>query len=140
MSLDDIKDKVIVLNFWAIWCGPCRAELPIIARLAKETAANDVRVIAVHTPLEHFPGIAKKEYPVVVRKAVSKYEGSFDTVWDTREQSLFLRSRVKSLPVTLVADREGIVQYKVVGFDPENAFRKLKAVVDSLSAASTIPR
>lgn len=140
LSLDEIKDEVIVLNFWAIWCGPCLAELPIIARLAKETAANDVRVIAVHTPLEHFPGIAKEEYPVVVRKAVSKYEGSFDTVWDTREQSLFLRSQVKSLPVTLVADREGIVQYKVVGFDPENAYRKLKAVVDSLSAPSTIPR
>lgn len=140
LSLDDIKGDVIVLNFWAIWCGPCLAELPIIARLAKETAANDVRVIAVHTPLEHFPGIAKEEYPVVVRKAVSKYEGSFDTVWDTREQNLFVKLGIESLPVTLVADKEGIVRYRMTGFDPENAYRNLKAVVDSLSGPSATTR
>ncbi len=140
LSVDDIKGNVIVLNFWAIWCGPCLTELPVLARLAKETAADDVGVIAVHMPLEHFPGITKEEYPVVVRKAVSKYEGSFDTVWDTREQNLFVKLGIKSLPVTLVADREGIVRYRMAGFDPENAYRKLKAVVDSLRGPPAAPR
>ena len=140
LSLDDIKGNVSVLNFWAIWCGPCLAELPVLARFAKETAANDVKVIAVHTPLEHYPGITKEEFPVVVRKPVSKYEDSFETVWDTREQNLCVRLGIESLPVTLVVDKEGIVRYRLVGFDPENAYRKLKAVVDSLIVASITPR
>ena len=78
-----------------------------MARLAKETATNDVRVIAVHMPLEHFPGITKEEYPVVVGKAVSKYDGSFDTVWDTREQNLFVKLGIESLPVTLGRGQRG---------------------------------
>ena len=140
ISLDDIRGNVIVLNFWAIWCGPCLAELPVIARLARETSASDVRVVAVHTPREDYPGIKKEEFPTVVRKAVNKYDGSFDTVWDNKEQNLCVRTGIKSLPVTLVADKEGIVRYRMVGYDPENAYRKLKAVVDSLSVSSATPR
>ena len=135
-SLDDIRGNVIVLNFWAYWCGPCLAELPVIARLARETSGSGVKVIAVHTPLEVAPGIKREEFPIVVRNAASKYEGSFETVWDTREQNLYVRSRVNTLPATIVADKEGIVRYRMVGFDPENAYRKLKAVVDSLNDVS----
>ena len=140
ISLDDIRGNVIVLNFWAIWCGPCLAELPVIARLARETSANDVRVVAVHTPREDYPGIKREEFPAVVRKAVNKHDGSFDTVWDNKEQNLCVRTGIKSLPVTLVADKAGIVRYRMVGFDPENAYRRLKAVVDSLRISSATPR
>lgn len=140
LSLDQMKGNVSVLNFWAFWCGPCMYELPVIARLARENSGRGVKVVAVHAPLESVPGITKEEFPAVVQNAVRKYEGSFDTVWDTREQSLYVRTGTKSLPVTLVADREGIVRYRMVGFDPESAFRKLNAAVDSLSAASTPPR
>ena len=140
LSLDQMKGNVSVLNFWAFWCGPCMYELPVIARLARENSGRGVKVVAVHAPLESVPGITKEEFPAVVQNAVRKYEGSFETVWDTREQSLYVRTGTKSLPVTLVADREGIVRYRVVGFDPENAYRKLKAVVDRLSGTSTPPR
>ena len=141
LSLDQIKGNVSVLNFWAFWCGPCMAELPVIARLARENSGSGVKVVAIHTPLESVPGISKEEYPEACSKyAREKYEGTFDTVWDSKEQSLYVRTGTKSLPVTLVADREGIVRYRMVGFDPENAYRKLKAVVDSLIVASAEPR
>ena len=140
LTLEQVKGNVSVLNFWAFWCGPCMAELPVIARLARETSGSGVKVIAVHTPLESVPGISKEQVPKLVRNTAGKYEGAFDTVWDSKEQSLYVRTGIKSLPVTLVADKEGIVQYRMVGFDPENAYRKLKAVVDSLSISSAIPR
>ncbi len=140
LTLEQVKGNVSVLNFWAFWCGPCMAELPVIARLARETSESGVKVIAVHTPLESVPGISKEQVPKLVRNTAGKYEGSFDTVWDSKEQSLYVRTGTKSLPVTLVADKEGIVQFRMVGFDPENAYRKLKAVVDRLSISSAIPR
>ncbi len=133
LSLDDIKGTVSVLNFWAFWCQPCMAELPVIARLARETSGSGVKVIAIHTPQGLAPGITKEEFPKIVQAGVSKYDGSFDTVWDSKEQGFSTRSGIRSLPVTLVADKTGIVRYRVVGFDPENAYRKLKAVVDSLN-------
>ena len=140
LTLEQVKGNVSVLNFWAFWCGPCMAELPVIARLARETSGSGVKVIAVHTPLESVPGISKDEIPKLVRNTSGKYEGTFDTVWDSKEQSLYVRTGTKSLPVTLVTDREGIVRYRMVGFDPENAYRKLKAVVDRLTVASITPR
>ncbi len=90
-------------------------------------------MIAVHTPLESVPGITKDQVPNLVRKTASKYEDTFETAWDSKEQSLYVKTGTKSLPVTLVADKEGIVRYRMAGFDPETAYRKLKAVVDSLS-------
>lgn len=140
LTLEQIKGNVSVLNFWAFWCGPCMAELPVIARLARETSGSGVKVIAVHTPLESVPGISKDQVPNLVRNTASKYEGTFETVWDSKEQSLYVQTGTKSLPVTLVADKEGIVRYRMAGFDPENAYRKLKAVLDSLRVPSAMAR
>lgn len=140
LSLDQIKGNVSVLNFWAFWCGPCMYELPVIARLAQENSGRGVKVVAVHTPLESVPGITKEEFPEIVRNGVRKYEGTFETVWDGKKQNFAVRSGIRSLPVTLVVDREGIVRSRMVGFDPDNAYRKLKAAVDRLTGPSTPPR
>ena len=139
LTLEQVKGNVSVLNFWAFWCGPCMFELPVIARLARENSGRGVKVVAVHTPLESVPGITRGEFPAVVQNGVRKYEGSFETVWDSKEQNFAVRSGIASLPVTLVADKEGIVRFRMTGFDPENAYRKLKTVVDSLHVASAEP-
>ena len=140
LSLDQIKGNVSVLNFWAFWCGPCMYELPVIARLARESSGRGVKVVAIHTPREFSPGITREEFPEIVRNGVREHEGSFETVWDSKKQNFAVRSGITSLPVTLVADREGIVRYRMTGFDPENTYRKLNAVVDSLIVASAEPR
>ena len=97
-------------------------------------------MVAIHTPREFSPGITREEFPEIVRNGVREHEGSFETVWDSKKQNFAVRSGITSLPVTLVADREGIVRYRMTGFDPENAYRKLNAVVDSLIVASAEPR
>lgn len=140
LSLNQIKGNVSVLNFWAFWCGPCMYELPVIARLARESSGRGVKVVAIHTPREFSPGITREEFPEIVRNGVREHEGSFETVWDSKKQNFAVRSGITSLPVTLVADREGIVRYRMTGFDPKNAYRKLNAVVDSLIVASADPR
>ena len=49
ITLDDFDDKFIVLNFWAIWCAPCRKELPSLNRLQQEFGSDRFEVIAVST-------------------------------------------------------------------------------------------
>ncbi|MEM7687247.1 MAG: TlpA disulfide reductase family protein, partial [Pseudomonadota bacterium] len=49
VTLQDYEGKVVVLNFWATWCPPCRAEMPSIDRLSADMAGPDVEVLALST-------------------------------------------------------------------------------------------
>ena len=49
ITLADYQGKVVVLNFWATWCPPCRAEMPSIDRLAGEMGGDDLEVVALST-------------------------------------------------------------------------------------------
>ena len=47
MTVADLKGQVVVLNFWATWCGPCKEEMPSLAKLQKDYAEKGVKVVAV---------------------------------------------------------------------------------------------
>ena len=47
-SLSDFKDNVILLNFWASWCVPCRAELPVLQKIAKQRSKEAVRILTIN--------------------------------------------------------------------------------------------
>jgi thiol-disulfide isomerase/thioredoxin len=112
------KGEVVLLNFWASWCGPCREETPALVRIAQSYAGRGVAVL----------GVAMDEGgSEAVRKFASEYRISYPVALP---DSHFLLARsVGALPTTLLIDREGRLAKMYVGGASESAFR---ADVESL--------
>jgi thiol-disulfide isomerase/thioredoxin len=101
VTLESLKGRRVVLNFWATWCGPCRREAPHLDRLARET---DVTVLAV-----------SQESDDVVRAWAREhgYRYTF-AVGDRRAMADPFR-RVRTIPTNVFIDRNGIIQEVLVG-------------------------
>ena len=100
-TLADYRGKVVVLNLWATWCPPCRAEMPSLDRLQRTYEKSGVVVITVSDEqvpaLERFPGYA----------ALAVVKGRVDTT--LAHSPLFVQAHV-ARPVTHVIDRDGILR------------------------------
>jgi thiol-disulfide isomerase/thioredoxin len=95
----DLRGKVVVIDFWASWCAPCRAEAPIIDRVAKKHDGKDVVVLGIAT--------SGDEWQRAVEFVESQGIG-YTTLFDDgdRVSSAF---RVTTLPTLVVLDRSGVV-------------------------------
>ncbi len=106
IDIKDLKGKVIIVNFWATWCPPCRREMSSLEDLYQETSNKGVDVIAVNIgedPDAVFPFLGNLEaYP------------SFQIVFDA-EALLMDQWRVQGLPTTFIINKDGKVIYKAVG-------------------------
>ncbi len=113
------KGRVLLVNFWATWCDPCREEMPALAAAAKGFPSRDVAVLLVATD-------SQKTAPAVP-KFLSQLRVPF-VCWQTksRDPQLFIdavdRNWDGSLPYTLVYDRTGLVVAKLAGQQTEASF------------------
>jgi thiol-disulfide isomerase/thioredoxin len=106
--LSAYRGKLVVLNFWATWCGPCKDEMPMLARLAKDHQKNGVEVIAVS--LDDAEG--KKKVPKFIKEAKMKKL----PVWlDATTDHLDLFKVGPALPATVFIDRDGRIIRRVLG-------------------------
>ena len=92
--LSDLKSKVIVINFWATWCGPCVKEMPSLQRLATEYASQGLIVVGVN--LDENPD-------AVLTSFLAKHDIKFQSFVDPTGK-LADRFSVSGLPLTLVVD------------------------------------
>jgi len=97
-ALDDYRDKVVLLNFWATWCPPCREEMPSMQTLYDELADEGLEILAVNV----------SEEPDVVANFIEENGYSFPVLLD-REGRVQLRYSVRAIPTTFVVDRDGSV-------------------------------
>jgi len=114
------KDKIVVLDFWASWCGPCRATLPVVVQVCKEYADKGVVFRAVNV----------KEDPETIRQFLADEPIDAPVVMDT-EGTALAAYRVEAIPHTVIIGRDGIVQAVHVGAD-EGMEAKLRKQLDAL--------
>jgi len=114
VALDDFRGRPVLLNFWATWCGPCKAEIPELNEFA--ASRPDIAVLGVAVDSGTLPVLAKAqtdlgiEYPVIRGNAgVQRNYG------------------VKSVPTTFLVDADGVIRESHVG--PVSA-RRLRRWVD----------
>ena len=123
VKLAAFKGKPIVLNFWATWCGPCRAEIPSLVELQKQYGdeGQDVVIlgISVDDPVEKLKPYAsqmKMNYPVLVGNGRDDVQDAFGPLW--------------GIPVTVFIDREGRIAKKHSGIASKEQFeQEIKALL-----------
>ncbi len=106
-SLEDYRGKIVILNFWATWCVPCRKEMPLFVELQNEYAARGVQWIAVSTD----PAESRKEVDAFVKEYKLNFPVWVDGTSD-HQSSLKLAT---GLPATLILDAEGNPRFRIIG-------------------------
>ncbi len=105
-DLADLKGKLVVVNFWATWCPPCRREMPSLERLKQRLQARGLAVLAVD--------VGENADTVFAFTGQLEPAPSFPLLLD-RDSQAMQRWKVKGLPTTFVVDAAGNVIYRAVG-------------------------
>jgi thiol-disulfide isomerase/thioredoxin len=120
VTLDSFKGKVILLNFWATWCGPCKAEIPAFVEL-QEKYRDDLVVVgfSVDDPVEKAQAFAteyKINYPVLLGLGRDEVQDAYGPIW--------------GIPTSFLIGRDGRVCKKHMGIAPKAVFeREIQALL-----------
>ncbi|HEX8190454.1 MAG TPA: TlpA disulfide reductase family protein [Pyrinomonadaceae bacterium] len=107
--LSDFKNKVVVVDLWATWCGPCRLEIPHLVDLQNEYGGKGVEVIGLTTE-------DPAEDEEKVRDFAKEFKINYKLGWSPREVSLALMNGNSSIPQTFVIAPGGRIVTKFRGF------------------------
>jgi thiol-disulfide isomerase/thioredoxin len=105
-SLEEWKGKVVLVNFWATWCPPCRREMPSLNRLQAKLGGKDFAVVAINLDRSGL------ETP---RNFLATKGFSHLKVYQDKAGRFFSKMRQTSLPLTLLLDREGRIIVRLSG-------------------------
>ena len=110
IRIDELEDRVVLVNVWATWCPPCVREMPALQRLHETLGPQGLRVLAVNVDNTAFaadPG-------ALVRSFIQEFGLTFDVLLDpdNRIEAAF---QVTGLPMTFVIDRRGRIRQRVMG-------------------------
>ncbi|MGB7069169.1 MAG: TlpA disulfide reductase family protein [Pyrinomonadaceae bacterium] len=120
-TINDKKGKVILLNMWATWCGPCRAEMPSLVQMHEQHQDKGFEVIGLNTDNE----------PIAqIEKFAADMKLNYPLVWiDSATQNELVKiSRFGGIPQSFIVDREGHLRGVFRGANPKD-IEHMKALV-----------
>jgi len=107
LKLSELRSQVVLINFWASWCGPCRKEMPLLDQLYQQYKPLGFTVLGVNV----------EEDPAQARTLLSKVPVSFPIVFDGAN-SVSKLYNVIAMPTTVIVDRNGNMRYLHKGYMP----------------------
>jgi len=110
VKLSDLKGKVVVLDFWATWCGPCKVSFPALQKIYDKYKNNPNIVILALNTWERVSGVERED---VVKKFIEENKYTFPVLYD---EGFVEKYGVEGIPTKFVIDKKGMIQFKSVGF------------------------
>jgi len=118
---DSLKGKVVLLDFWASWCEPCKASFPVMEDLQKRFGSRGVVVIAVNVD----------EKAADMQEFLKKNAATFTVVRDAA-QKLVAQAGINTMPSSFLIDQEGKVRFVHTGFRGDETKKKYEQEIESL--------
>lgn len=124
MTLSDLRGRVVVLNFWATWCAPCREEMPTLSALDSALGGEEFRVVTMATGRNDAEAMAR---------FMAEVGADGLTQYRDPRQALARSMGVLGLPVTVILDREGREVARLMG-DADWSSASAMAIMEALIA------
>lgn len=110
VKLSDLKGKVVVLDFWATWCGPCISSFPSLQKVYDKYKANpNIKILAMNT----WERVKPEEREQHVKNFIEKNNYTFPVLFDT---DLVSQYGVSGIPTKFIIDQNGRIRFKDIGF------------------------
>ena len=120
VSLNDYKSSVVIINFWATWCAPCKEEMPHLNQLKSKSKFKDIEIIPINIADEEL----KKSKEFFDELNINNLEIFYGSSLDLAKEF-----KLRGIPTTIIIDKEGYEFARIIGFiDFEN-----KSFLDWLS-------
>jgi peroxiredoxin len=113
LRLSSYRGKVVLLDFWATWCDPCREEIPHLVELQQKYASSGLQII----------GISMDDSPDPVRPFAEQFHMNYPVVMGTAQTGA-LYGGILGLPITFLIDRDGRIYAKHIGATSAEVFEK----------------
>lgn len=123
IKLSDYSGKVVLLNLWATWCGPCRMEIPELVRVYKEYRDKGVEVVGLST--ENPDASAEG-----VRRFIQEYEMDYRVGWSPPAVSIALMQGRDAIPQSFVISRDGRILKRFIGFNYQSTPPQLRQAIE----------
>jgi thiol-disulfide isomerase/thioredoxin len=123
LTLADLKGKVVILDFWATWCGPCRREIPDLNAIYKQYKNKGVTVVGIALDDSGKADILKgmKKHKLIISYPVLIGEGGFNNkTFAACAESAGIK--IEGIPTTFILDKEGKIVSNYVGTQEKRVF------------------
>ncbi len=107
IKLSELRGQVVMINFWASWCGPCRQEMPILNQLYQRYEPMGFTLLGVNV----------EEDSAAANKVLREIPVDFPVLYDNKNQ-VSETYQVRAMPSTILIDRDGKVRYLHKGYKP----------------------
>jgi len=115
IRLSDYRGKLVIIDFWATWCGPCRKGIPDFVSLQAEYGSEDLVIL----------GISVDEgESQIVNEFARQYKINYPVLHDTPEVRAAYGG-IRAIPTTFIVDRDGFVRQWVEGYRPISYFKQV---------------
>lgn len=118
-DLKDYRGRVVVVNFWATWCPPCREEMPSMEKAWEKLQKNNIAMLAINVG----------EDADTIFTFTADYPVTFPLLMD-RDSSVIKAWPVRGLPTTFVIDKQGRIVYRVIGGRDWNSPEMVQMLID----------